>query len=54
VRVDADRVRLEPAAPAALDGTPLSGFTLETYGHLIDGDLGPGLDLRKELPGAQP
>ena len=24
-------------------------FTLETYGHLIDGDLGPGLDLRKEL-----
>ena len=29
-------------------------FTLETYGHLIDGDLGPGLDLRKELPRAQP
>ncbi len=28
-------------------------FTLETYGHLIDGDLGPGLDLRKELPRAQ-
>jgi integrase len=25
-------------------------FTLETYGHLIDGDLGPALDLRKELP----
>ena len=25
VRVDADRVRREPAAPAALDGTPLSG-----------------------------
>ena len=24
-------------------------FTLETYGHLIDGDLGPGLDLREEL-----
>jgi integrase len=24
-------------------------FTLETYGHLIDGDLGPALDLRKEL-----
>jgi hypothetical protein len=23
-------------------------FTLETYGHLIDGDLGPALDLRKE------
>jgi hypothetical protein len=22
-------------------------FTLETYGHLIDGDLGPALDLRK-------
>jgi site-specific recombinase XerC len=25
-------------------------FTLETYGHLIDGDLGPALDLRTELP----
>jgi integrase len=24
-------------------------FTLETYGHLIDGDLGPALDLRTEL-----
>jgi integrase len=24
-------------------------FTLETYGHLLDGDLGPVLDLRKEL-----
>jgi integrase len=24
-------------------------FTLETYGHLIDGDLGPALELRKEL-----
>ena len=24
-------------------------FTIETYGHLIDGDLGPALDLRKEL-----
>jgi integrase len=29
-------------------------FTLETYGHLIDGDLGPALDLRKELRRAQP
>src|SRR5215208_6255987 len=29
-------------------------FTLESYGHLIDGDLGPALDLRKELPRAQP
>lgn len=28
-------------------------FTLETYGHLIDGDLGPALDLRKELGAAQ-
>jgi integrase len=27
-------------------------FTLETYGHLIDGDLGPALDLRKELGAA--
>ena len=26
-----------------------SAFTLETYGHLIDGDLGPALDLRREL-----
>jgi hypothetical protein len=24
-------------------------FTLETYGHLIEGNLGPALDLRKEL-----
>jgi integrase len=24
-------------------------FTLDTYGHLIDGDLGPPLDLRREL-----
>jgi integrase len=24
-------------------------FTLETYGHLLDGDLGPALDLRREL-----
>jgi hypothetical protein len=24
-------------------------FTLETYGHLVDGDLGPALDLRREL-----
>jgi integrase len=24
-------------------------FTLETYGHLLDGDLGPPLDLRAEL-----
>jgi integrase len=24
-------------------------FTLETYGHRIDGDLGPALDLREEL-----
>jgi len=29
-------------------------FTLETYGHLIDGDLGPALDLRKELRQAEP
>jgi integrase len=29
-------------------------FTLETYGHLIDGDLGPALDLRQELRRAQP
>ena len=28
-------------------------FALETYGHLIDGDLGPALDLRKELRSAQ-
>ena len=25
-----------------------AGFTLDTYGHLIDGDLGPGLDLSVE------
>ena len=29
-------------------------FTLETYGHLIDGDLGPALDLRNELRRAGP
>ena len=28
-------------------------FTLETYGHLLDGDVGPALDLRKELRPAQ-
>jgi integrase len=28
-------------------------FTLETYGHLIDGDLGPALDLHKQLPRAE-
>jgi integrase len=28
-------------------------FTLETYGHLIDSDLGPALDLRKELRATQ-
>ena len=27
-------------------------FTLDTYGHLIDGDLAPALDLRKELGAA--
>lgn len=26
-----------------------AAFTLETYGHLIDGELGPALDLREEL-----
>jgi hypothetical protein len=24
-------------------------FTLEVYGHLLDGDLGPPLDLRAEV-----
>jgi hypothetical protein len=28
-------------------------FSLETYGHLIDGDRGPALDLRKELASAE-
>jgi integrase len=28
-------------------------FTLETYGHVIDGDLGQALDLRKQLPRAE-
>ena len=28
-------------------------LTLETSGHLIDGDLGPALDLRKELVSAE-
>jgi integrase len=28
-------------------------FTLETYGHLRDSELGPALDLRKELRAAQ-
>jgi hypothetical protein len=26
-------------------------FTVEIYGHLIDRDLGPPLDLRRELAG---
>jgi integrase len=30
-----------------------AAFTLETYGHLIDGDFGPALDLRRELRQAQ-
>jgi integrase len=30
-------------------GRHSAAFTLETYGHLIDGDLGPPLDLRVEL-----
>jgi integrase len=54
VRVDAHRVGSEPAAPARWMGHHSPAFTLETYGHLIDGDLGPALDLRKELPRAQP
>jgi hypothetical protein len=29
-------------------------FTLETYGHLIDGDLGAALDLRAELRRTRP
>ena len=29
-------------------------FTLDTYGHLIDGDVGPPLDLRRELSLARP
>jgi integrase len=28
-------------------------FTLETYGHVIDGELGPVLDLREELAPAR-
>ncbi len=27
--------------------------TLETYGHLIEGDLGPALDLSQELAEAE-
>ncbi len=26
-----------------------AAFTLEVYGHLIDGDLGPALDIRREV-----
>ena len=29
-------------------------LTLETYGHLIEGDPGPAFDLRRELRRAQP
>jgi hypothetical protein len=28
-------------------------LTLETNGHLLDGDLGPALDLRQELRAAR-
>jgi hypothetical protein len=31
----------------------LPAFALDTYGHLIDGDLGPALDLRKRLASAE-
>ena len=42
---------LSPLRPQRWMGHHSPAFTLETYGHLIDGDLGPALDLRKELPG---
>jgi hypothetical protein len=35
-------------------GNDSPAFTIETYGHPIDGDLGPALDLRKELLRPEP
>jgi hypothetical protein len=43
----AHRERSQCADPPALDGTPPPAFTLETYGHLSDGDLGPAPDLQR-------
>jgi hypothetical protein len=53
LRLSADRVRPERAAPPALDRPPFTRFTLETYGHLIDGDVGRALDLGTELPSTE-
>jgi hypothetical protein len=44
---------LSPLRPQRWMGHHSPAFTLETYGHLIDGDLGPALDLRKELAWAE-
>jgi hypothetical protein len=46
--------RPQPAEGRAAIATGSPAFTLETHGHLIDGDLGPALDLRRELPRAEP
>jgi integrase len=40
---------LSPFRPQRWMGDHSPAFTLDTYGHLIDGDLGPPLDLRREL-----
>ena len=44
---------LAEAAPARYasnaGGRPLAGSALDTYGHLINGDLSPELDLNGEL-----
>jgi hypothetical protein len=40
----------EPLVHAAYGWTTTRpAFTLDTYGHIIDGDLGPPLNLRREL-----
>lgn len=45
---------LSPLRPQRRMGHHSLAFRLDTYGHLVEGDLGPALDLRKELPRAQP
>jgi len=48
--VHAGRARSLAVAPATLDGS----YTLDVYGHLIDVELAPALDLGSELLGQAP
>ncbi|MEK6252855.1 MAG: hypothetical protein AABM43_13195 [Actinomycetota bacterium] len=46
---------MESASPLRLQrwmGHHSAAYTLEVYGHLIDDELCPALDLRRELDGS--